>query len=302
MKRFRQRTARGLIRFGLLLISGLVRFLPLGAAVRIGRLLGRWADRALVRENRKVVRHLRLAFGPEHTEEELRRTARDCFAHLGQSLFELLWLQRVKPGEIKRYVEMDETPIREALSKGKGLIFITGHIGNWELLGAAVAACGFPLQVVAAPLYDPWIDDWVVRLRSRMGVETVSRGEPDSGRRILRTLRENGILGILIDQDIDAEGGWVDFFGRPAYTPTGAAALAARTGAPVVVGYIHRIAQPEDHGIQHRVAVHGPWFLDRDRDQSQVMAETQRFTELLEHGIRLFPEQWVWMHSRWKTQ
>ncbi len=219
--------------------------------------------------------------------------------NLGRSGLEMLMLSRRRGTRIERWCTIDdEARLREALSGGRGVVFVTAHTGNWEMLAALVARRGYPATVVATPVYDRRLDDLLIAARAAQGVETISRGSASAARQLLSALRRNAFLGMLIDQDTDVDGVFVPFFGRAAYTPTGAAALALRTGAAVVCGFLVR-----EGSIRHRMVVQGPITLIRTGDHERDITEnTALFTGLIERHIRTFPDQWVWFHRRWKRR
>jgi KDO2-lipid IV(A) lauroyltransferase len=210
--------------------------------------------------------------------------------------FETVHLSRLDPDRFSELIQMEgEENLSNAMKEGKGVIYIGGHIGNWELMAAVVARRGYPLKVIAAPIYDQRLDQLMSRSRSRFGIETIQRGGARSTRQILAGLRQGCMLAFLIDQNIRAEGTEVDFFGHPAYTPTGVASLALHSDIPVVMGYSHRL----DDG-RHLVAFEKPLTLVRSgRSEEDIKANTALFTKCLEEFISKRPEQWVWMHRRW---
>jgi KDO2-lipid IV(A) lauroyltransferase len=184
------------------------------------------------------------------------------------------------------------------LAAGRGVIFVTGHIGNWELLAALVARRGYDACVVATPVYDERIDQRLVAARAVHGVETIRRGSASAARQLLSALRRNAVLGMLIDQDTDVDGAFVPFFGRLAHTPIGAASLALRTDARVICGFLVR-----EGTSRHRVVLDGPVELVRTGDPDRDAAEnTIRLTQLIERHIRAHPDQWIWFHRRWKRR
>ena len=170
-------------------------------------------------------------------------------------------------------------------------MFATGHIGNWELMAAALARSGFPITAIAKESYDPRFTRLIEGERRRFGVEVIHRGQAGSSAATLRALRSGRVLGLLIDQDTRAPGTFVPFFDEPAFTPTGAATLAMRTGAPLVVGAIRRTPR-------------GGHVVDIERCASPADAAegTASLTAALERKIRRHPSQWVWFHERWKTR
>ena len=293
-----QRLIRFILWMGFLGVRALWKRVPFLLRLKWGGALGKSAFLLLPKERGKALHHIRQAIGDDYSHDEQRRIARECFQNLGRTFSEVLSLENLNRNDVNRLVifEGDEF-LKETMASGRGAIFVTGHVGNWELLAVAVAMrC--PLAVVAAPMYDPRFENFLIGLRTAHGVETLIRDTPGSLRRMLTILRKGGMVGILMDQDTKVDGTFVPFFHRMAYTPTGAANLALRTGAVVVVGFIQR-----EGLMQHRVVIHQPirlassGHLERD-----VEAGTARFTKMIEDQVRQTPEQWVWMHRRWRTQ
>ena len=196
-----------------------------------------------------------------------------------------LW---VNPGNVKR--------IDEALAKGKGAIALTAHFGHWELLGAYVMIKGYPGITIVKNLYFHKFHSLINRLRTVHGLGQIDRQE--SPKKILRALRDNSLLGILPDQDIDSiEGIFVDFFGKPAYTPVAPIRIARISGAPLLPCYVLWT------GERYEFIVDEPIYVDPDMDKTEAdKYYTQRWTKVLESYIIKYPDQWVWMHRRWKTQ
>jgi len=186
---------------------------------------------------------------------------------------------------------------RKALAKGKGALIFGAHFGNWELAAAATALLIKPLIAIYRTLDSPLLDRIVFKVRSATGNTPLAKEH--AMRPMLRTLKQNGMLGILIDQNVDCyEGVFVDYFGRPACTTDGLALLALHTGAPVLPAYIARLASG-----RYRFVV-GPEVevIDTGDRDADVLANTQRFTKIIEETVRQYPDQWLWLHKRWKTQ
>lgn len=294
----RQRVIRRTIRLAVTAAGSAAALIPWRLGVALGAALGGLAWRSLASTRRLAMEHLVAAL-PERTDEERASIGRAAMINLGRSALEMLMVAGGRRTRVEKWCTIaDESRLRDALSGGRGVIFVTGHTGNWELLAALVARRGYPATVVATPVYDPRLDELLIAARAAQGVETISRGSPSAARQLLSALRRNAFLGMLIDQDTDVDGTFVPFFGRPAYTPTGAAALALRTGAAVVCGFLVR-----EGAFRHRMVVEGPLTLvrtgDHDRD---VVANTALFTARIEQHIRLHPDQWVWFHRRWKRR
>lgn len=273
------------------LLAALFRLLPWSIAQAIGDGLGRLGWHLSRRDRRRALEHLALAY-PELSAAERERLARACFRHLGTTVGEMLWLMTRDCAAVSRHVEVEGLdPLLALRAEGRDLMIVTGHCGNWELLAAAANCSGLRVTVAVRGLDDAPLQELVAGLRGRFGTRTVERGEPGAARQLLRGMRE-GTLGMLIDQDTRVEGVWVPFFGRPAYTPVGAARFALRRNAAVVPAFIERGA-----GGRHRACFGTPLPLPQDEVEATAM-----MTRAIEEQVRRHPEQWVWMHRRWRTQ
>lgn len=295
----KQKLVRWLIILLLKAISFLFLLLPWKIAIPGGAFLGRIAWQRLKREREKALKNFNLAFGTLYTDRQKSEILQRSFENLGKSLVEVLKFRQINSSNIDRFVTLDgEENLKKAFLKKKGIVFVTAHFGNWELMGITLSIKGYPTNVIAAPLYDSRLDGIMNRFRLIHKVETITRGREKGARRILSALKNNQILGLLIDQDIDAEGVFVDFFNQKAFTPSGAASLALKSGAAVILGFIHR---EEDN--RHRINFKGPVELIRSGNLAQdIHDNTALFTKAIEENIREHPDQWVWMHNRWQTR
>jgi KDO2-lipid IV(A) lauroyltransferase len=278
------------------LLSALVivaQALPLPAALWLGGIMGR-ASFVLARRQRGLaLAHLAMAF-PQRTETERIAIARASFESLGRMALELTQVRKIDR-RMKRYVDWPEgdiAAVRRALFPDKGGLFITGHIGNWELLARRIVAEGFDHLVVGRTPGDPGMTAIFERLRRGGGVRVVDRSALSARREILEALKRGALVGLLIDQDTRVQGLFVPFFGRPAHTPRAAEDLAGRMGMPVFVGFIHR--RP-DGGHELRTEELSPAGANAD-------GLTDRLTARIEAEIRRQPSDWVWMHRRWRQQ
>jgi Kdo2-lipid IVA lauroyltransferase/acyltransferase len=295
-KRIKRNIRSALIR----VVIRLFALLPLGPALRLGGAAGGLAYRLARKTRALALEHLELAF-PEKTPAERQSIARDMFVHLGRSTLELASI-RWYDGRLDAYIELAPPDLlREVMARGRGMVFITGHIGSWELLARRIARAGVPNAVVAKASWDRKIDELAERFRAEGGVTTLWREDPDTGRAIIRTFRSGKALGLLIDQDTSVQGVFVPFFGRLAFTPRAAADFAVRFGAPVVVGTIHRLGPRAADG--HRVELEEiPFSSDPPDREAEVVRLTAACTAALERAIRRHPAEWVWMHERWHTR
>jgi len=277
-----------------LLLAG-ARPFPLPLLRAGGAALGLAALALAPRSRGYVRRHLELAFperSPGWRAELARRTAR----HAGALLGEVAWLWSVRPERLLARTRFEGLEHLEGcLAADRGAMLVTGHCGNWEWMNLALGAAGVPMTAAARQVDDPRIDDIVERLRGRFGGRNEVRGEV-AGRRLVAALRRGRVTGLLIDQDIDVPGVFVPFFGRPAWTPTGAAALALRLRVPVVTGFAARLGD----GTM-RLAFDPPIETAGSGDPEETAARlTATCTARIEAHVRAFPDQWVWVHRRWR--
>jgi KDO2-lipid IV(A) lauroyltransferase len=235
---------------------------------------------------------------PDRDEAWRSATLRATATHLGRVLGEVAWLWSVAPARLLARTEMVGLEhLQGARGDRLGAILVTGHCGNWEWMNLALGASGLAMSVAAREVYDPRLDGVAQHLRGRFGGDTVLRG-PEAGGRLVRALRRGRVMGLLIDQDIDAPGAFVEFFGQPAWTPVGAALLALRTGAPVVPGFAARLP---DGRMQVRFEPPLPHPDGKDLETRAAIL-TAQLTARIEAQIRQHPTQWVWMHRRWKRR
>ena len=277
---------------------GIGKRLPLGFTRAIGRVASGVALRVVEREKRNIRANLEIAY-PDLSQQQRTTLMLGCARHFGDLLAEAAWLSRATGAEVEAICSVDGLEhINHALDEGRGVVFATAHCGNWELLSARLPIAGIPLTSAVRQLDDPRVDALLRSLRCRFGTEIIPRG-PSAGRRLFRALRNNRTIGLLIDQDIKkVPGVFVPFFGRPAWTPSGAATLAIRLDCPVVPGFIHR--RPD--GTHHTV-IHPPLPTPNTGTlEDQVLELTAAATSAIEDQIRAYPEQWVWMHRRWRTR
>lgn len=277
-------------------LTWLLDLIGLKASAELGAWLGRAAYTFSAGERKKALASLAQAF-PELTEEARARLAQDAFAHLGRAGGELVCYRELKDTLAQKAVFTPESlaVLRAAHAKGKGVVFVTGHIGSWEALGYALAS-QFPLWVIAKETTDPRLTRLVERFRAHGGVQTIWRGRPSAARLMLKALKAGDMLGILVDQDTDVQSVWVPFFGKLAKTPRAAGDLGLRTGAAIVFGTCQR--QPDG---TYRILIEDVPVPTQGDDDAKSVALAATFNALTEVAIRRAPEQWVWMHRRWKS-
>ncbi|HET8655822.1 MAG TPA: lysophospholipid acyltransferase family protein [Longimicrobiaceae bacterium] len=277
-----------------------------GAELGIGRLPERGAERLgqalgnLVRSplgiRREVVReNLRRAF-PTAAAEWIEETTRAAFAHLGRETVAMLRLAELSPAEILRRVEIDgEEELREASREGRGMILVTGHLGNWEVAAATAASLGFPIDAVMKRMRNPLLDARLDETRRRLGIGTIDM--KDAPREVPGVLASGKALGLVADQDAGRRGLWVPFFGQLASTHRGPALFALRYGAPLLFARAARVPGAGYSIRVERLTPPGSGDLAAD-----VLALTTAWTQRLEAAVRAAPEQYFWFHKRWKTR
>jgi KDO2-lipid IV(A) lauroyltransferase len=284
--------------FGQEFLVSAINLIPLKLRVRLLEGLGQLLYKIDGRHRRISQRNLALAFR-EVGHEERFQIARSAFRNLGRVMAEFSFIPRLTQQNIGQYVFFEGAEnFHRAHEKGKGVLFLTAHFGNWEWMAASFPLLfGRPCHVVVRPLDHRFFDGVVERLRTWTGNQTIPK-EKSMGR-ILRLLKEGEVVGVLLDQNVaPQEGIFVDFFGALACTNVGMALLALKTGAPVVPAFNTRQADG-----RYRVFFEPELQLirtgDKDRD---VEKNTELFTQVIERYIRENPDHWFWLHQRWKTR
>jgi KDO2-lipid IV(A) lauroyltransferase len=271
-----------------------VRIMPDPLVRAAGTLLGR-AVYTFDRAHRRIAhRNLARAF-PTRSEQERKAIARAAFGHFGRLLVELLKFGTLSEAAMLERVEFDgEDRARGAYAQGRGVLFFTGHFGFWELHALVHALTLEPFSVIARPLDNPYLNNLLERIRHRTGNPVIYR--QGMIRPVMRTLQAGHGIAVLIDQHIQTRDAvYVDFFERPAATTSAIAALALRTGAPVVPCFALPLA-PGRYRMVYEHPIEPP-----SADSPDAIQEfTQRCTDVLEMYVRRHPELWLWMHRRWR--
>ena len=275
-------------------VRRIVPFVPMTAVRAFGRTVGLLAYAADSRRRRTALENLEYAF-PGRSEQARRALVRAMFAHFGALLFELIKFGSYSREQMLAASEVEgEERLRQAQAQGRGILIFTGHFGYWELLAMAHALRMAPMTVLARPLDNPYLHAALEDIRTSTGNAVIYR--QGAVRRILRSLAGGGIVGVLIDQHLHStDAVVVEFFRRPAATTSALAALALRTGAPVIPVF----ALPLPHG-RYRFIYEHPVDPPSADTPDAVREFTQRCTDVLEMYVRRHPELWMWMHRRWR--
>ncbi len=280
-----------------LLLIGIFRFLPFRLSVKVGALFGA-VYYLLDRRHRKVaLDNLRFAFGAEKPEREIKTIAYGSFKNLGKTVAEFVAVQKWPQSKIDGWVRIDGFEhYLAARDQGKGVLLYTAHFGNWELIPLAFAYRGFPLHVIVRPLDNPYLNQLVKERRERGGTCVLNKAA--AAAEMMRLLKANATIGILMDQNTREEDAvFVNYFGRPAATHKGMAILSLRTGAPLLPVFMIR------EGGGHRMVIEKSWPAVKGGSLKQdIIQTTALFTRNIESYVRRYPDHWLWVHRRWKTE
>jgi Kdo2-lipid IVA lauroyltransferase/acyltransferase len=245
-----------------------------------------------------TITHLGLAYAGKMSTRKIYALARQSFIMLGKNA-----------GDIFRSIKVQSLPelesflttsgfenFEKANAEGKGVIFLTCHLGAFDLQVTNMALRGLQPNIIGTTLKDPRLNELLVNYRGAYGAIAIERGKETF--RLIKALKSGGAIAILIDQDTKVKSVFVDFFGMKASTPVGAAVLAMKTGAAVVPTTVHLGADNK----QHMEIFPALEVTNTGDEETDIVVNTQRFTAFIESQIRKHPEQWVWMHERWKTR
>jgi KDO2-lipid IV(A) lauroyltransferase len=273
---------------------------PLAIALRLGALIGTLVYLLSWPHRRVGMRNLAIAF-PDRPLAERRRILRHSLQNLGRTAVEFVRLPRMSDAELRAAVRFeDEAWWAEMVTRERetGALILSGHFGNWELLVYAHGRRGHPVSLVHRGIANPLIDRWLNAIRARAGTRLVRKANAAVG--VLRAMRRGELLVLPFDQNSTRGlGVFVPFFGMPASTNSGIARIALRAGAPVVPAFIVREGRTGRHVVHVLPILHAERTGDFERD---VVYNTARFSRVFEDMVRRYPEQWLWVHRRWKTR
>jgi len=279
----------------------ILAILPYRIASDAGGLIGRLGYKIDKRHRNVAIENLSRAF-PGRDRKDISRIANKVFENLGRSVAEFIHIASRPPDSVRemlnKWVKIEgQDHVNNAIMNNKGIIYLGAHFGNWELLGQVLSTnkCGF--NVIARPIDNYRLNQIIVSLRSVLGANVLSK--KGVLRDTLRVLKKGGAVGILLDQNSSKEDGvFVDYFGQLAATNKGLALIAMKSGASVIPVFIVR-----EDTCRHRVVYLPEIEIKRSDDlESDVLTYTQKFTSIIESFVRDHPEQWFWMHRRWKTR
>jgi KDO2-lipid IV(A) lauroyltransferase len=292
-KRLRRLFAYRLAYYGARLLMAVAGALPRRAGRRLFGWLGALAYLTLAKSRRVALVNLRFIYGSAFPDKEIRRIALGAFVNLGRCSYDVARLGRMTPDGIRKIVAVTGVDhLDAALARGKGVVGVTGHVGNWELLAAYLALAGYPVNVIASRLKDVRLDTLVADLRRKAGLVVIERSR--GLKEALLALRRGEFLGLLIDQDTAVDSVVVDFLGKPAKTAVGMVKLAAHTGAAIVP-----MAALGNEDGTYRIEIKEPIAVSGNG--ARLADDVGKCSKAVEAFINAEPAQWVWMHKRWKS-
>ena len=276
-------------------LNKILSVVPISASLWLGRRIGDVVfffnkDRRLV-----AYANLKAAFGAEKTPQELRRITKNVYRNMVQTFVEVVNLTKINRKYVDKYIEVIKMDrIRNAATSGRGTILLTAHFGDWELSSLVSSVVGFPILVLVREQKMQRLNELLNQLRESNGCKVIRKGM--DVKNILKALRGNNIVGILSDQDAGKNGMFVDFFGRPTSYHTGPFEIAKHTGSLILPNFIVRTGGP-----YHKVYLEE--YIDFRKTQSpdDIKENLQKFAKLLESYVRKYPDQWLWLHKRWKS-
>lgn len=275
-----------------------LEWLPLPAARLLARFLGAAAHAFTPAWRGIADRNLRLAF-PDMPEVRRRAIIRDVYQHLARVLLSVARMPRIRKDNIEQWLVYEGYEhYAEAHKQGRGVLFMTAHLGNWELSAHGHCLYGHGMNVVGRPLDNPYFDRYVEGRRTVSGNRVIRKQE--FGRLALRALRANEAVGVLVDQNAAGDDGvFVDFFGHKARATSGQVRIAMRTGTPIIPGFAFWNEKRGIYVLRFGPAVE---MLSSGDKEADLVKNTQCCQRVIEEAVREYPEQWLWIHRRWKTR
>lgn len=284
---------------GLRAFVSIIRLLPLNIGMLVGKFLA-YVIYLIDRKHRKVAdENLRNAYGEDLSDFQIRKIIRRNYLHLASVGVDFIKLpQIVNRSNWQKHFEVEGLEFaRKARKEGKGIIFVTGHTGNWEVLGCAMGFLFHPLHSIAKHMENPFVDRFFTRLREYGGQKIIFT--ENASREILRVLKNNELLGVLVDQNARENSIFVDFFGQKAATTKAVATLSLKTGTPIIMLFSRRI----DRRYRFKISSSKPVQIEKTGNlEKDILNLTQRCTTIIESRIREHPHEWLWIHRRWKTR
>ena len=291
---------RALARYGLFSVSWVITKLPYALVSQLTHGFIALGYRLAIRQKKIAIESLHIAFGKQKSQEEIKRIARACFENLGRDMIELIYFM-AHPAMIRERVAFEgQEYLDRAFKEGNGVVAISAHFGNFPLMLLRCSQEGYKTNAIIRPTRDEIIEKYFLEQRTRLGLTTVySHPRKQCVDTSLKVLRNNELLFIPLDQNFGSGAGvFVDFFGQKAATATGPVVFALRTKAPLIPMFM--IRQNDD---THKIIIEPPLNLEiKDDDKETILVNTAKITQVIERYVRQYPQEWGWMHRRWKSR
>jgi len=280
----------------LCLLTYLLRLFPLKINLWFAAALGQLLYHLNRKHKKRALDNLKHSF-PGKKQAELDKIIWNMYINLAKAYIEFLYIPGLNKDYIKKKVNIiGKENLDKALKKKKGVISITGHIDNWELLGAILVKVGYPVSAIYHPMKNPYSNRFINRIRQKAGMNLIPLN--NSFRLSLQALRQNHLLGLIADQDAGSDGVFVNFFNRPASTAKGPAYFAIKTKAPVLLFTLVR-----DNKNNHTLYISSPLKIKiTGHTEKDIYYNTKLWSDELEKWVRLYPDQWFWVHRKWHTK
>ncbi|MBL7084522.1 MAG: lysophospholipid acyltransferase family protein [Candidatus Omnitrophica bacterium] len=284
---------RHLVEYVLLrVVMGLINFFPISVSTWITRRIGDVMFLLAASRRRVALENLNVAFGNSKSDREKKRLALESFRHFITSFMEFSRIPKFVKDSAQRFRFSGTEHLKQAFARGRGLILVMSHLGPWEYLAFLAYLKRVPSMILGKRIRNPYLYKWVKSLRNMVNLKHTDKDE--GVRKVISELRQNHLVGIVIDQWAGNEESWVDFFGVPASTTSLPVRLARKTGCALIPAYCIRVASGK-----YEIHVYPEVVLREDRD-NWAEEVTRELNYLLEQQVRAFPEQWIWTHRRWK--
>lgn len=299
IKKIRKNILRFLAWAGLIFCSSLIKIIPQGWLYNFARIIGILAYTIARKQRSIALESLNIAFAKEKSDQDIRQIAKNCFIYMAKSGMEVIYLFN-KQGILKKRIEIEgEEYLKSALSRGKGVILVSAHFGNFPLLLAKLALEGYEVSGIMRPMRDLRVEKFFIKKREEFKIKTIySSPRRSCVESTIRTLRKNELIFIPLDQNFGTGGIFIDFFGKKAATATGPVVLARRTGAALLPCFIIR-KENDTHKIIFEPALD---MQEGKTSQETVTINIQKLVKIIEFYIRRYPAEWGWIHRRWKSE
>lgn len=279
------------------ILSKIVISLPWKVNYWLANRLGEISYLFLAKRRRLTIDNLKQAFQAQYTDKQIKQLAINTFRNFGKSMIEFISLPKINKDNVDKFVTIKGLEnLQMAKKEGKGVIILSSHLGNWEIMAKALILKGYPLTIMVRRQRNKLVEELIEQQRNESKVKTIPH--TIAPKEILRLLKNNEIIGMIADQDGGKKGVFVNFFDRPASTATGPVVFAIRSGTALIP--LFDIRQKDNH---HQIIIETPYQLITTSDiKKDIVDNTEILTKKLESYIRQYPDQWFWLHNRWATK